>query len=66
VIREGPLLVIKGTDDTLQALLTLLARERITAQKLRVVDATLDDAFLSITAQADGLTGHSDAVRGDS
>ncbi|MEV6973726.1 ABC transporter ATP-binding protein [Kitasatospora sp. NPDC093806] len=44
-------LVITGTDETVGAVLSLLARHRVTAGRLRVVDATLDDAFLDLTAQ---------------
>ncbi|WP_306318883.1 MULTISPECIES: ABC transporter ATP-binding protein [unclassified Streptomyces] len=40
---------LTGTDDTVTALLTLLARRHITAHQLRVSDATLDDAFLDLT-----------------
>ncbi|WJV46057.1 ABC transporter ATP-binding protein [Streptomyces flavofungini] len=42
-------LTLNGTDATVDALLTLLARHRITAHQLRVTDATLDDAFLDLT-----------------
>jgi ABC-2 type transport system ATP-binding protein len=66
VTNEGAKVVIKGTDETVQAVVSLLAREDVTAHKLRVVDATLDDAFLSITAKAEGLTDYSDAVQGGS
>jgi ABC-2 type transport system ATP-binding protein len=38
-----------GSDETVNALLSLLARQRITAHQLRVTDATLDDAFLDLT-----------------
>ncbi|MFF0271145.1 ABC transporter ATP-binding protein [Kribbella sp. NPDC004536] len=38
-----------GSDETVTALLSLLARRRITAHQLRVTDATLDDAFLDLT-----------------
>ncbi|MFC5246417.1 ABC transporter ATP-binding protein [Streptomyces nigrescens] len=44
-------LVIHGTDATVDAVISLLARHRITARHLRVADATLDDAFLDLTAQ---------------
>ncbi|MFE2170793.1 ABC transporter ATP-binding protein [Streptomyces sp. NPDC059447] len=44
-------LAISGTDETVGAVLSLLARRGITAGRLRVVDATLDDAFLDLTAQ---------------
>jgi ABC-2 type transport system ATP-binding protein len=32
--------------------ITLLARRHVTAHQLRVVDATLDDAFLDLTQEA--------------
>ena len=38
-----------GTDETVNAVITLLARHHITAHQLRVSDATLDDAFLDLT-----------------
>ncbi|WP_329115687.1 ABC transporter ATP-binding protein [Streptomyces sp. NBC_01353] len=41
--------VVTGTDETVNALIQLLARRAVTAQQLRVVDATLDDAFLDLT-----------------
>ena len=47
----GERLVIHGTDATVDAVISLLARHRITARQLRVGDATLDDAFLDLTAQ---------------
>ncbi|WP_406070721.1 ABC transporter ATP-binding protein [Streptomyces sp. NBC_01020] len=46
--RDGAL-VIEGTDETVNAVITLLARHHITAHQLRVTDATLDDAFLDLT-----------------
>ncbi|MEU9335183.1 ABC transporter ATP-binding protein [Streptomyces sp. NPDC048290] len=46
--RDGRL-TLTGTDATVDAVLTLLARRRITAHQLRVTDATLDDAFLDLT-----------------
>ncbi|MCX4548065.1 ABC transporter ATP-binding protein [Streptomyces sp. NBC_01387] len=49
--RDGGL-VIDGTDETVNAVITLLARNRITAHQLRVTDATLDDAFLDLTEAA--------------
>ncbi|HET6743127.1 MAG TPA: ABC transporter ATP-binding protein [Kribbella sp.] len=42
-------ITLGGTDETVTALLTLLARQQITAHQLRVTDATLDDAFLDLT-----------------
>lgn len=40
---------LNGTDETVDAAITLLARHHITARQLRVCDATLDDAFLDLT-----------------
>ncbi|WP_409240457.1 ABC transporter ATP-binding protein [Streptomyces sp. PA5.6] len=40
---------LNGTDETVDAAITLLARLHITAHQLRVADATLDDAFLDLT-----------------
>src|SRR3954453_10432461 len=42
-------ITLGGADETVTALLSLLARHRITAHQLRVTDATLDDAFLDLT-----------------
>ncbi|MGY4928435.1 ABC transporter ATP-binding protein [Streptomyces sp. 900105755] len=44
-------ITLSGTDETVNAVITLLARHRITAHQLRVVDATLDDAFLDLTKE---------------
>ncbi|MFD9031901.1 ABC transporter ATP-binding protein [Streptomyces sp. NPDC059567] len=41
--------VVSGTDETVNALIRLLARRAVTAHQLRVIDATLDDAFLDLT-----------------
>ncbi|MFR0357100.1 ABC transporter ATP-binding protein [Streptomyces sediminimaris] len=46
--RDGRV-TLAGTDETVNAVITLLARHRVTAHQLRVVDATLDDAFLDLT-----------------
>ncbi|MDH6623955.1 ABC-2 type transport system ATP-binding protein [Streptomyces sp. LBL] len=45
-------ITLSGTDETVNAVLTLLARTHITAHQLRVTDATLDDAFLDLTKEA--------------
>ncbi|MFY4717501.1 ABC transporter ATP-binding protein [Streptomyces sp. LaBMicrA B280] len=50
--RQNGRLTLSGTDETVDAVLTLLARHRVTAHQLRVVDATLDDAFLDLTKEA--------------
>ncbi|WP_329570160.1 ABC transporter ATP-binding protein [Streptomyces sp. NBC_01361] len=46
--RDGRV-TLNGTDETVNAVITLLARQHITAHQLRVSDATLDDAFLDLT-----------------
>ncbi|MBV2353346.1 ABC transporter ATP-binding protein [Streptomyces sp. J2-1] len=48
--RDGRI-TLTGTDETVTALLSLLARLRVTAHQLRVTDATLDDAFLDLTKE---------------
>jgi len=45
-------LTLSGTDETVNAVITLLARHRVTAHQLRVTEATLDDAFLDLTETA--------------
>ncbi|MFJ8887073.1 ABC transporter ATP-binding protein [Streptomyces sp. NPDC102402] len=52
VTGPGGRVVIHGTDETANAVITLLARRRITARQLRVSEAGLDDVFLDLTEQA--------------
>jgi ABC-2 type transport system ATP-binding protein len=49
VNHKGDQVTLTGTDATVNAVITLLAQQRITARQLRVTDATLDDAFLDLT-----------------
>ncbi len=42
-------ITLSGSDETVNAVISLLVRSRITAHQLRVSDATLDDAFLDLT-----------------
>ncbi|MBD0744823.1 ABC transporter ATP-binding protein [Streptomyces sp. CBMA152] len=49
VEQSGGRWTVHGGDDTVNAVLTLLARLHITAHQLRVTEATLDDAFLDLT-----------------
>ncbi len=51
VAHKDGRITLSGTDETVDAVLTLLARHRVTAHQLRVVDATLDDAFLDLTKE---------------
>ncbi|GAA1572971.1 ABC transporter ATP-binding protein [Actinomadura kijaniata] len=46
--RDGRL-TVRGSDATVNAVISLLARRQITAHQLRVTDSTLDDAFLQLT-----------------
>ncbi|MER5768235.1 ABC transporter ATP-binding protein [Streptomyces sp. NPDC001985] len=52
VVCEDGRVTLGGTDETVDAVITLLARRHITARRLRVSDATLDDAFLDLTSGA--------------
>ncbi|MGW3495886.1 ABC transporter ATP-binding protein [Streptomyces sp. NPDC001020] len=49
IARKDGRLTLSGSDATVNAVITLLARHHITAHQLRVTDATLDDAFLDLT-----------------
>lgn len=50
-VREaGSRIVLTGTDDTVTAAVGLLAQRGVVAHQLRVVDASLDDAYLDLTA----------------
>ncbi|MGW4494698.1 ABC transporter ATP-binding protein [Streptomyces sp. NPDC004376] len=51
VAHQDGRITLSGTDETVNAVLTLLARHRVTAHQLRVTDATLDDAFLDLTKE---------------
>jgi len=50
VRREHDRLVVEGDDESVEAVLALLARDGISPRRLRITEATLDDAFLDITA----------------
>ncbi|MER5547537.1 ABC transporter ATP-binding protein [Streptomyces sp. NPDC002589] len=49
VVQRDGRITLTGTDETVDAVVSLLARHHITARQLRVTDATLDDAFLDLT-----------------
>ncbi|MGQ4512475.1 ATP-binding cassette domain-containing protein [Streptomyces sp. DW26H14] len=63
VTGQGGRVVINGSDATVNAVITLLARRRVTAHQLRVTEASLDDAFLDLTEDGapDRAPGASDA-----
>jgi ABC-2 type transport system ATP-binding protein len=47
--------VVQGSDHTLAAVATLLARHQVIAHDLRVEQATLDDAFVTLVGRPDPL-----------
>jgi ABC-2 type transport system ATP-binding protein len=49
VIRRGDGVVVTGTGNVLNAVISVLARNQIVAQQLRVDQANLEDAFLELT-----------------
>ncbi|GAB1819102.1 ABC transporter ATP-binding protein [Herbidospora sp. RD11066] len=49
VERDGEFVVVTGGDDALNAVMTVLAREQITAERLRVFQGGLEDAFVRLT-----------------
>jgi ABC-2 type transport system ATP-binding protein len=49
VTRGEDRIVVSGTDETVNAVLSLLAGQGITAHQLRVTEASLDDAYLGLT-----------------
>ncbi|MFY9847069.1 MAG: ABC transporter ATP-binding protein [Trebonia sp.] len=49
VIRRGDVVVVSGTGDVLNGVISMLARNQIVAQQLRVDQANLEDAFLELT-----------------
>ncbi|PWI15452.1 multidrug ABC transporter ATP-binding protein [Streptomyces sp. Act143] len=52
IARKDGRVTLSGTDETVNAVITLLARSHVTAHQLRVTEATLDDAFLDLTKEA--------------
>ncbi|HEX6451787.1 MAG TPA: ABC transporter ATP-binding protein [Trebonia sp.] len=57
VIHRGDGVVVTGTGDLLSAIMSVLARHQIVARQLRVEQANLEDAFLSLIGQRAGGTG---------
>ncbi|GAA0946592.1 ABC transporter ATP-binding protein [Nonomuraea longicatena] len=51
VTREGELVVIDGNDHALNAVTAFLARNQIVAERLRVEQASLEDAFVALTGK---------------
>ena len=51
VIHRGDVVVVTGTGNVLNAVISVLARNQIVAQQLRVDQANLEDAFLELTGR---------------
>jgi ABC-2 type transport system ATP-binding protein len=54
--RTGPVVVVSGTGNLIQAVTSVLARHHIVANDLRVDQANLDDAFLALTGRLSART----------
>ena len=54
VIHRGDVVVVTGTSKALNAVISVLARNQIVAEQLRVEQATLEDAFLAFTGRHSG------------
>ncbi|WP_066367091.1 ABC transporter ATP-binding protein [Herbidospora mongoliensis] len=53
VSRRDEFVVVTGDDDALNAVMAVLARNQITAGRLRVEQASLEDAFVELTGRKD-------------
>jgi ABC-2 type transport system ATP-binding protein len=51
VIHKGDSVVVTGSNEALNAVISVLARNQIVAQQLRVEQANLEDAFLTFTGK---------------
>jgi ABC-2 type transport system ATP-binding protein len=49
VTRKGEVMVVTGTSEALNAVISVLARNQVVAEQLRVEQANLEDAFLAFT-----------------
>jgi ABC-2 type transport system ATP-binding protein len=51
VERAGPVVVVSGTGNLIHAVTSVLAQHQVVANDLRVEQASLDDAYLALTAR---------------
>jgi ABC-2 type transport system ATP-binding protein len=63
VIRRGDVVVVTGTSKALNAVISVLARNQIVAEQLRVEQASLEDAFLAFTGRHSGADEDPQATR---
>ena len=54
VLHKGDAVVVTGTNAALNAVISVLARNQIVAEQLRVEQASLEDAFLALTGKHAG------------
>jgi ABC-2 type transport system ATP-binding protein len=54
VERRGDRIIVTGTGDLLGTVIAELARDQIVAEELRVDQASLEDAFVSLTSHSNG------------
>jgi ABC-2 type transport system ATP-binding protein len=52
VTHEGPRIVVTGTGNVVNSVTSLLAQKHVIAQDLRIETASLEDAYLALTADA--------------
>jgi ABC-2 type transport system ATP-binding protein len=58
VSRKGDVVTVTGNGNALNAVTSVLARNQIVAQHLRVGQANLEDAFLALTGRHSGAAQH--------
>lgn len=63
VIHRGDVVVVTGTSKALNAVISVLARNQIVAEQLRVEQASLEDAFLAFTGRHSGADDDPQATR---
>jgi ABC-2 type transport system ATP-binding protein len=51
VTRRGDLVIVNGNNNALNAVTAVLARNQIVAERLRVEQASLEDAFVELTGK---------------
>jgi ABC-2 type transport system ATP-binding protein len=51
VTRRGEMVIVNGNDNALSAVTAVLARNQIVAERLRVEQASLEDAFVELTGK---------------
>ena len=49
IARHDDRITLRGTEETVTAVIALIARRRLIIHQFRIADATLDDAFLDLT-----------------